>query len=68
MKIANYVAQEAVNPARKILAVTHVNCPERGKMVANAIRELIPVKDVIVLNAAGCSTMYANDGGIIVVI
>lgn len=68
MKMANYVAQEAVNPARKILAVTHVNCPERGKMVANAIRELIPVKDVIVLNAAGCSTMYANDGGIIVVI
>ena len=66
MKMANYVAQEAVNPARKILAVTHVNCPERGKMVANAIRELIPVKDVIVLNAAGCSTMYANDGGIIV--
>ena len=68
MKMANYAARDAVNPAQKILAVSHVNCPERGKMVAEAIRDLIPLRDVIVLNAAGCSTMYANDGGIIVVL
>ena len=33
-----------------------------------AILKRIPVKDVVLLDTAGVSTMYANDGGIIVVI
>ena len=33
-----------------------------------AILERIPVKDVVVLDTAGVSSMYANDGGVIVVI
>ena len=48
------------------LVISHCNCPERGQMVANAILERINVKDVVLVNASGVTTMYANDGGIIV--
>ena len=37
-------------------------------MVKDAIVKRIPVKDVVLLDTAGVSTMYANDGGIIVAI
>ncbi len=35
-------------------------------MVKEALLERMHVKDVIILDTAGVSSMYANDGGIIV--
>ena len=40
----------------------------RAEIVKDAILKRIPVKDVVLLDTAGVSTMYANDGGVIVVI
>ena len=37
-------------------------------MVRDAILEKIQVKDTILLDTAGVSSMYANDGGVIVVL
>ena len=52
----------------KILGIAHCNCRERAEAVAEMIKEKKNVKDVIISNTAGISSMYANDGGIIVVI
>lgn len=68
MKMVDYVAERAKDSADKVLAISHCNCPGRAEIVKNAILERIPVKDVIVLDTAGVSSMYANDGGIIVAI
>ncbi len=68
VKMVDYIVDQVENPAEKILALSHCNCPERGRMVLDAITKRIKVKDVIFLNTGGLSTMYANDGGIIVVI
>lgn len=68
VKLVNYLTEDVENPEDKVLAISHVNNPERGRMVADAILERIDVKDVILVNAAGVTTMYANDGGIVVVI
>ncbi len=68
VKMVDYIVEQVENPAEKILALSHCNCPERGRMVLDAITKRIKVKDVIFLDTAGISTMYANDGGIIVVI
>lgn len=68
VKLVNYLVEEVENPEEKVLAISHCNCPERGRMVRDAILERIEVKDVILENAAGLTTMYANDGGIIAVI
>ncbi|MDD6615462.1 MAG: DegV family protein [Lachnospiraceae bacterium] len=68
VKMVNYLVEEVEHPEEKVLAISHCNCPERGQMVANAILERINVKDVVLVNAGGVTTMYANDGGIVAVI
>lgn len=68
VKMVEYVAEQVENPGERVLAVSHCNCPERGVMVRDAILEKVKVKDAILLDTAGISSMYANDGGVIVVL
>lgn len=68
VKMVDYIAAKAVDSERRTLAITHCNCPERAQMVLEAIKQRIKVKDSFILDTAGVSTMYANDGGIIVVL
>lgn len=68
MKLVDYVVEQTESSQEKVLAISHCNCRERAEMVKDAIVKRIPVKDVVLLDTAGVSTMYANDGGIIVVI
>lgn len=68
VKMVEYVAEQVENPGERVLAVSHCNCPERGAMVRDAILEKVKVKDAILLDTAGISSMYANDGGVIVVL
>lgn len=56
------------NCEQKILGISHCNCPERAQLVKEKAQQLAKFKDIIVLNTAGVSTMYANDGGIIMVV
>ena len=62
MKMVDYVVERTPNPAEKVLGISHCNC----QAVKEAILERIPVKDVVLLDTAGVSSMYANDGGIII--
>lgn len=68
VKMVDYVKEGENNSSDKVLAISHCNCPERAQMVKEALLERMQVKDVIVLDTAGVSSMYANDGGIIVVL
>ena len=67
-KMVEYIARDLKNPAEKILAIAHCNCPERARMVKEEILKKLQVKDVLVLDTAGVSSLYASDGGIIVVV
>ena len=66
VKMVDYVKEGENNSSDKVLAISHCNCPERARMVKEALLERMQVKDVIILDTAGVSSMYANDGGIIV--
>lgn len=68
IKMVNNIAETVEHSEEKILAISHCNCLERAMMVRDALLEKLHVKDVFVVDTAGISTMYANDGGIIVVI
>lgn len=65
-KMAEIVAKEAVHPEEKMLMITHCNCKERAESVKEMILEKVRVKGVIVMDTRGVSSMYANDGGVIV--
>lgn len=66
MKMVDAVVNDAQHVETKTLAVSHCNCPERAEMVKEALLERIAVQDVFVLDTQGVSSMYANDGGIII--
>lgn len=68
VKMVDYIVKNAADSANRTLAISHCNCKERAEIVKEALLERILVKDVIVLDTAGVSTMYANEGGIIVAI
>lgn len=56
------------NPEQKILAISHCNCPERAQMIMEKVKSLGKFKDVFVIDTAGISSMYANDGGVIMAV
>ena len=67
VRMVEAIAEKAERAEEKILAISHCNCPGRAQMVKEAIQERLKLKNIIVLDTAGISTMYAGDGGIIVV-
>jgi DegV family protein with EDD domain len=52
----------------RVLAISHCNCPERAQYVKECIERLMKFKDIIILDTAGVSSMYANDGGVIIAV
>ena len=65
-KMAEIVAKEAVHPEEKMLMITHCNCKDRAESVKKMVLEKIRVKGTLVMDTKGVSSMYANDGGVIV--
>lgn len=64
--MAELIAQEVKDAEKKILGISHCNCKERAELVKQEIMKLKSFKDVIIVEAAGVTSLYANDGGIIV--
>ena len=52
----------------RTLIISHCNCPDRAAFVKKELLARTEVKNIIVMDTAGISSMYANDGGIIVTI
>ena len=66
VKLVDTLVEKVEDPENKILAIAHCNCKERANDVRKMIEEKIHVRDVIILDTKGISSMYASDGGIIV--
>lgn len=67
-KMVDALVSELKDSGRKTLGISHCNCPERAEYVKKLIMDKTEVKDVVIVNMRGVSTMYANDGGIIAVV
>ena len=65
-KMAEAAAKDAVKPEERILGIAHCNNIERALFTKEKIMELIPFKEVIIVETAGISSLYANNGGIII--
>lgn len=68
VKMVGYIVERTKNPADRILGISYVNCRDRAEIVRDELLKRIPLKDVIMMPTGGLSTIYANDGGIIVAI
>lgn len=67
-KMTDEVIRNLKEPEEKVLAISHCNCPQRAEEVKQMLISKASFKGVVVLDTAGISSMYASDGGIIVVV
>lgn len=66
LKMIQYIENDVKDAATKICGISHCNNLERANFVKKEIMKRIPFKDCFIAEMAGVSTLYANDGGIIV--
>jgi len=67
-KMVDQIAGETQGAEEKILAISNCNCRERAQEVQRMLLSKMKVKASFIVDMAGISSMYGNDGGIIVVI
>lgn len=65
-KMADFAAAEVPNPAGRRLIITHCNARARAEQVKRQILSKVSFAECIIMDTKGVSSMYANDGGVIV--
>jgi len=65
-KMVDHIASEVKNSKERVLMISHCNAPETAEKVKRMILEKCEFAKVVIINMRGISSMYANDGGIIV--
>lgn len=66
MRMVEHIANDAKSALKETIVISHCNNRERAEMVKQEILKRVPFKNSFIVETAGVSTLYANDGGIIV--
>lgn len=65
-KMAEAAAAEVEGSEERRLMITHCNAPERAEYVRDMVLAKKKFKECVIMDTRGVSSMYANDGGVIV--
>jgi len=65
-RLVDMIAEYNVDFENTILGITHVNCLEKAENLRDEIKARYPFKDVKIFESSGLSTVYADDGGIVI--
>lgn len=65
-KMADCIVGDVAKPEERTLMITHCNCPERAEFMRDLMEKRASYKRILIMDTAGVSSMYANDGGVIV--
>lgn len=65
-KLAEMIVKEIGSTEGRKLIITHCNAPERAEQVKALITRLAKFEEIIIMDTRGLSSLYANDGGVIV--
>lgn len=67
-KMVSCMQEVTKNFEEKVLAISHCNCAERAYLLKAKLERAAKFKKIFIVDTAGVSTMYANDGGVIMVV
>lgn len=67
-KMVDCVIKDVVDSEKKNLMITHCNNLQRAISVKEQLEAKAKFKSVIIMDTAGISSMYANNGGVIVTV
>lgn len=66
LKMIRYMEEDVRDATTRICGIAQCSCRERAEQVRREILKRIPFKECFITDTAGISTLYANEGGIIV--
>ena len=64
-RMAEIAVKEAGTTKDKRLVIAHCNAPERAQFMKEKLCSMAEFKEVVITDTCGVSTVYANDGGVI---
>lgn len=65
-RLAKIIGEQGEKFEEKIIGIAHCNALEKAKELKEEILKRYNFKDIIIVETAGISTVYANNGGIII--
>ncbi len=65
-RMADFITADVVHPEKRTLMITHCNCPERAEYMRTLMEKRASYRNVVIMDTAGISSLYASDGGVIV--
>lgn len=63
--MAKAIEQDVLKPQERILGISHCNDYARALFFKDEVLKRVPFKDFFIVDTAGVSSLYANEGGII---
>ena len=67
-RMCEIIRREVKDPLEKRVTIAHCNNLERAELVKKELTKDLEFKEVLIVETAGVSTLYANDGGIVVAV
>lgn len=65
-RLLDIIGEEGDNLEQKVLGIAHCNCFERAEKFKEEVLKKYNFKDVFIVEMAGLSSTYADDGGIVI--
>jgi len=65
-KMIELIVDSVVGPEDKILGITHVDNKKQANKIKEMVQQKVNFKDIIIVDARGVSTSYADNKGIVV--
>lgn len=66
IRFADIIGEQGEKLEDKVIGIAHCNCLERAEEFKRELLKRYKFKDIIIVETAGLSSVYANQGGIIV--
>lgn len=65
-RFVEIIGEEGSNLEDKILAIAHCNCLDRALKFKEEVLKKYKFKDIVIVEMAGLSSTYADDGGLVI--
>ncbi|MFZ2537921.1 MAG: DegV family protein, partial [Oscillospiraceae bacterium] len=65
-KLCDMIGEQCKDTKNRILAITHCNNEEQAMRLKKMVEDMYSFKEIVVMKTKGLSSMYANEGGVVV--
>lgn len=68
VRMVECMIADLVEGTDRILAISHCNCPDTAALLKSFVEARVSFRDIVVVDTRGVSSLYAGDGGVIMVV